>query len=170
MIDYGHMCLLILAQGTWKENYKKRLLIEVKNKFLSNMDIDEIDLWNEIEKIPLFNPKRPEGNNKPCELCHSLYGIFEKEKGQNDGVILFSHNILGWKGMKDFLLFILGEINVKKIYYLELDQSSYTTDINKRIPEMIKNIKPKQVNRSNFFDLFDKEQIEFSTLYEVLKY
>ncbi len=170
MIDYGHMCLLIFAQGTWKDNYKKRLVREVKNKFISNMDIDDVDLWSEIEKIPLFNPKTPEENHKPCELCYSLYDIFEKEKGNNDGIILFSHNILGWKGMKNFLLFILGEVNVKKIYYLELDQSSYLISTKKRISTIIKNIKPKQVNRSVFFDLFDKEKVEFSILYEVVKY
>jgi len=170
MIEYGHVCLLIFAQDTWKENYKKRLLKEVKNKFISNMDIDDVDLWSEIEKIPLFNPKTPEENHKPCELCYSLYDIFEKEKGNNDGIILFSHNILGWKGMKNFLLFVLGGVNVKKIYYLELDQSSYLISTKKRISIIIKNIKPRQVIRSIFFDLFDKEKIEFSTLYEVVKY
>jgi hypothetical protein len=134
------------------------------------MDIDDIDLWSEIEKIPLFDPKIPEENHKPCELCHFLYDIFEKEKGQNEGLILFSHNILGWKGMKNFLLFVLGEVNVKKIYYLELDGSSYLISTKDRIPEIIKNIKQKKVKTSIFFDLFDKEKIEFSTLYEVLKY
>ena len=138
MIDYGHMCLLIFAQGTWKENYKKKLLKEVKNKFISDMDIDDIDFWSEIEKIPPFNPKNPEGNHKPCELCYSLYDFFEKKKGNNDGIILFSHNILGWKGMKNFLLFVLGEVNVKKIYYLELDQSSYMIVLKKEFQQLLK--------------------------------
>ena len=42
MIEYGHICLLIFAQGTWKENFKKKLLKDVKREFLANMDIDEL--------------------------------------------------------------------------------------------------------------------------------
>lgn len=170
MIDYGHTCLLIFAQGTWKENYKKRFLKQIKDKFLSQMNIDEIDLWGEFEQIPLFDPNNPEANDKPCELCNPLSEIFLKKKGQNDGFILFSHNILGWKGMKDFLLYILGDTNVKKILYLELDQFSYLTSTKNRITPILNDISEKKVNRSAFFDLFEKEKIEFSTLYEVVKY
>ncbi len=170
MIEYGHICLLLFAQGTWKEHYKNKLFKKVKDKFISSMHIDEIDVWSEIQQIPLFNPKNPEGIHKQCELCYSLYEIFEKEKDQNDGLILFSHNILGWEEMKSFLLFVLGEVKIKKIYYLELDWTSYLISTKKKISSIIENIKPKQVNRSAFFDLFDKEKIEFSTLYKVLKY
>ncbi len=54
MIDYGHLCLLIFAQGTWKESYKNKLLDQIKKNFLSNMNIDDIDVWNEINKSPLL--------------------------------------------------------------------------------------------------------------------
>ncbi|MFX0072822.1 MAG: hypothetical protein ACFFAO_17220, partial [Candidatus Hermodarchaeota archaeon] len=121
MIDFGHVCLLIFAQSTWKEHYKTELLKNVNNKFLASMDIDEIDEWAEIPQSPLFNPKFPGENDHPCELCIPIYEIFEEKKGTNEGLILFSHNILGWKEMENFLLFVLGEDKVKKIYYLELD-------------------------------------------------
>ncbi len=81
MIDYGHFCLLIFSQGTWKQSYKIKLLNEIKKKFLSNMDIDDIDLWSEISKSPLFDPKNPGTDDKPCELCHDLYKIYEGKKG-----------------------------------------------------------------------------------------
>ena len=170
MIEYGHICLLIFAQGTWKENFKKKLLKDVKNEFLANMDIDEVDEWAEIEQIPLFNPKNPGKNDHPCDLCNSLYEIYEGKRGNNDGFILFSHNILGWEGMEKFLLFVLGEVKVKKIYYLELDPKSYLIGISNKIPEIIQKIKYLMVNRPEFFKLFEDKKIEFSTLYEVGKY
>jgi len=170
MIDNGHICLLIFAQGTWKENYKGRLLKEISKTFISNMDIDEMDLWNEIDKSPLFHPINPGKHNKPCEVCHALFEIFEEKQGNNDGFILFSHNILGWEGMGKFLLFVLGQVNVKKIYYLELGQDSYMVGASKKIQEIIKKIKHLKVNRTEFFKLFENEKIEFSTLYEVGKY
>ncbi len=170
MIDYGHTCLLIFAQGIWKENYKNRFLKEIKSKFMASMNINENDLWGEYEQIPLFDPNSPEVNDKPCELCNPLAKVFLKKMGQNRGFILFSHNILGWKGMKDFLLYLLGDFNVKKIHYLELDQSSYLTSTKKRIPQIINNINEKKLNRTAFFDLFEKEKIEFSILYEIVKY
>ncbi|MFX1388401.1 MAG: hypothetical protein ACFE9M_14375 [Promethearchaeota archaeon] len=170
MIDYGHVCLLIFAQGTWKEHYKTKLLKDVKNRFLDSMDIDEIDEWAEIPQVPLFNPKFPGESDLPCELCIPLYEIFEEKRGTNEGLILFSHNILGWKGMENFLLFVLGEDKVKKIYYLELDSNSYVLGISDKIPEIIQNIKHVEINRSTFFDLFEKEKIEFSIIYEIVKY
>lgn len=28
-VNYGHYCLLIIAQGRWKESYKERLVIDI---------------------------------------------------------------------------------------------------------------------------------------------
>jgi hypothetical protein len=170
MIDYGHTCLLIFAQGTWKERFKESFLKEITRNFISNMNIDATDLWNEIDKSPLFNPKQPTDRNKPCEVCHALYKIFEEKKGNNDRFILFSHNILGWTGLETFLLHILGQGNVKKVYFLELDQDSYTEGAHNKIPEIIKKIEYVKLNRTDFFRLFQAEKISFSTLYEVVKY
>ena len=170
MIEYGHICLLIFAQGTWKENFKMKLLKDVKNEFLANMDIDEVDEWSEIEQIPLFNPKNPGKNDHPCELCNSLYDIYKEKRGNNDGFILFSHNILGWVGMEKFLLFVLGEVKVKKILYLELGADSYLVSTSKKIPQIIKKISHLKVNRSEFSKLFEDKKIEFSIIYEVGKY
>ena len=170
MIDYGHFCLLIFSQGTWKQSYKIKLLNEIKKKFLSNMDIDDIDLWSEISKSPLFDPKNPGTDGKPCELCHDLYKIYEGKKGGNDGLILFSHNIISWNGTGNFLSFLLGERNIKKVYYLELDQDSYLIKTKNSIPEIINNIKDIRINRTEFFTLVEKEELKFSTLYEISKF
>lgn len=170
MIDYGHICLLVFAQGTWKENYRLKISDEIKKKFLSSMDIDANDLWGEISKIPLFYPKDPGSGDQPCELCHAINKIYEEKRGENEGLILFSHNILGWEGTGKFLSYILGQNNVKKVFYLELDNDSYLTNISSRIPNILKNIRERQINKAELFDLFEKEQVEFSILYEVVKY
>ncbi|MHA2009692.1 MAG: hypothetical protein ACXACY_06960 [Candidatus Hodarchaeales archaeon] len=170
MIEYGHICLLVFAQGIWKENYKLRVFDEIRKIFLSSMDIDAHDEWSEISQSPLFDPKNPGEDGQPCDLCHALNKIYEEKKGINEGLILFSHNILGWEGTINVLSFILGQKNVKKLFYLELDWESYTTNIGSRIPQVLKNIKEKQINRTKLFDLLEKEQVEFSILYEVLKH
>ncbi len=170
MIDYGHFCLLVFAQGTWKESYKNKLLDQIKKNFLSNMDIDGADLWNEINKSPLFDPKNPKADTKPCELCHALYKIYKEKKGGNDGLILFSHNIISWNGTGNLLSFLLGERNVKKVYYLELDQHSYLISTKNHIPVIIKNIKDIRINRTEFFNLIEKEELEFSIIYEIGKF
>jgi len=170
MIDYGHLCLLIFAQGTWKENYKDKLLDQIKKNFLSNMDIDELDAWAEISKSPLFDPNNPGVDDKPCEICHVLYKIYEGKKGGNDGFILFSHNIIGWNSTGNLLSFLLGERNIKKVYYLELDQFSYLISAKNKIPEIINNIKEISIDRTRLFTLLEKEELEFSTLYEITKY
>ncbi len=170
MIDYGHLCLLVFAQGTWKENYKDKLLDQIKKNFLSNMDIDDLDVWNEINKSPLFDPKKPGTDDKPCELCHGLYKIYEGKKGKNEGFILFSHNILGWDSTGNVLSYILGEKNVKKVYYLELDESSYLIKTKNNIPKIIKNIKETRLNRTEFFSHLEKEELQFNTLYEIGKF
>jgi len=170
MIDYGHSCMLVFAQSTWKESFRVKFLQDISKSFISNMEIDNLDVWNEINRSPLFNPKNPEPHNKLCVVCHGLYKIFEEKKGSSDGFILFSHNILGWKGMEKFLLFVLGQVNVKKIYYLELDQDSYTEGTTKKIKEILENINHLKIKRTDFFKLFENEQVNFNTLYEVGKY
>jgi len=170
MIDYGHLCLLVFAQGTWKESYKNKLLDQIKKTFLSNMEIDDVDLWSETNKSPLFDPKNPEADNEPCELCHALYKIYEVKKGGNEGLILFSHNIISWNGTGNLLSFLLGEKNVKKVYYLELNQDSYLIKTKDHIPEIINNIKDIGINRTEFFTLLEKEELEFSTSYEIGKF
>ncbi len=170
MIDYGHLCLLVFAQGTWKESYKNKLLDQTKKNFLSNMNIDDRDVWNEINKSPLFDPKNPRADDKPCELCHALFKIYEGKKGGNDGLILFSHNIISWNGTGNLLTFLLGERNIKKVYYLELDQDSYLIKTKNHIPEIINHIKEIRINRTELFTLLEKKELEFSTLYEIGKF
>ncbi len=68
------------------------------------------------------------------------------------------------------ILLILGEAKVKKIYYLELDQDSYTLDTSRNISEIIKNIKQMKVNRTEFFKLLEHKKIKFSMIYEIGKY
>ena len=84
---------------------------------------------SEIEIVSPFDLKDPENIDQLYKLYYSFYEIFEGKKGVNDGLILFSLNILGWKAMKNFLWYILGEVKVKRTYYLELDWKCYTPNI-----------------------------------------
>lgn len=170
MIDYGHFCLLIFAQGTWKENFKKILSKKVKNDFLVRMDLDENDAWGEFEVIPLFNPKNPSENEKACKLCHSLYDIFSEKLGQNDGHILFSHNTIALINIKHFANNLLSNEKIKKIYILELGFESYLTSTWKIAPKIIKELKHKCLKRDEFGRNIDNNKFQFGVIYEILKY
>ena len=62
MYDYGHFCLLIFAQGSWKPQYREKLMETAQDTFISVLEPrskeEESRLdWDETEKTPLFDPK-----------------------------------------------------------------------------------------------------------------
>ena len=82
MYDYGHFCLLIFAQGTWKPQYRKKLIETAQDEFISVLEPrskeEEARLsWTETEKIPLFHPKELGKSQKECPLCSAIYEIFQ---------------------------------------------------------------------------------------------
>ncbi|MCK4780804.1 MAG: hypothetical protein KAT57_11470, partial [Candidatus Lokiarchaeota archaeon] len=57
---------------------------------------------------------------------------------------------------------------VKKVYFLMLDQNSYIRGIN--IPKIINSIIEQQINADKFFSLVKNKKIDFSIIYEIRKY
>ncbi len=125
MFDSGHFCLLVFAQGSWKEGYKNRLRKKISTDFLellepkSEEEAKQIS-WNEIDKSPLFDPKL----EHECRVCENLYKLFDAKKGANEGLIYFSHNVPDIEGFKTFFTHLFGEETIKKVYYLELATGS----------------------------------------------
>lgn len=173
MFEAGHFCLLIFAQGTWKEKFKDTFVKKVKSDFLSLLEPttegEAIKLgWDEIPKDPLFNPKIIEGTKKECELCSVSYNFFKEKKGSNDGLILFSHSVPYVDEIKSFFTNLLKDNRIKKLCYLELDFELTYYKREEAIAK-INEKKEKQLNLSDFFHLLDTKQVECGVLYEIMK-
>lgn len=166
MYDAGHFCLLIFAQSVWKENYAKKLLENVSSNFLSQLkprsEAEGAQIsWNEVYEDPLFEPPPPNDN---CPICSFLSEIFNNKKKNNEGMILFSHNVLDVIGFKKFFSQLIKNDKIKKLVFLEL--SMFDED------EFLKHktLTTQQVHSYEIFELVDNEQFENGTLYEILNY
>jgi len=166
MYDAGHFCLLIFAQSVWKENYTKILLKNVSSNFLSQLkprsEAEGAQIaWNEVYEDPLFEPPPL---NLNCPICSFLSEIFNNKKGNNNGMILFSHNVLDVIGFKVFFTSLIKNDKIKKLLFLELgmfDEEEFLKH---------KTLTTQQVDSYEIFDLVDSEQFEKGTLYEILNY
>ena len=165
MLDIiGHFCFLIFAQGKWQQKYKSKLEIEIKNDFL------EYAYWDPMYDIPvkIFDPLVKDEDFDACDLCHKLLPRFKRLLGSNEGLARFSHKLIRLEDIERFFIKILSDTNVKKVYFLILDQNSYIRGVN--IPRIINSIKEQQINAENFFKLVKTENIDFSIIYEIRKY
>ena len=164
MYDFGHLCLLIIAQGKWKPHFSEQLLDEVNKKFLPLLEPrskqEEIKIgWNETPKEPLFDPH----NYEKCKSCSALQPIFEDKKGVNDGLILFSHSLPDRVGVKSFITNLFEERRIKKVYYLEL---GFGEEL--KLDE-VSDIKQKQLSLSEITELIEQEKFESKILYDILR-
>jgi len=108
MYDYGHFCWLILANGTWKAQYKEKLLKNVQSNFLSALKPDSVEesrqmSWDENELSPLFDPREIGKSQRDYQICSAISTIFEEKRGTNEGFILFSHNVPDAESFKTFM-------------------------------------------------------------------
>lgn len=158
-------CVLIFAQGIWKKPYKDRLLKEVKEDFLGKA------YWDPMYDVPIyfFDPIVKNEENEACELCHALYPLFRETLASNEGFIRFSHRTLWLQDIDDFITKILTDNNIKKVFLLLLDQDSYTIKTKLRITQILNQIKSKKIKKSEFLGLIEKDQLEFSVFYEIIK-
>ncbi|KKK63404.1 hypothetical protein LCGC14_2994640 [marine sediment metagenome] len=165
MLDIiGHFCFLIFAQGKWQEKYKVKLITEIKKDFL------RYAYWDPMYDIPvkLFNPLVKDEDYDVCDLCLELITRFKYKLGFNEGLIRFSHKLIRLKDIERLFIKILTDPQVKKVYFLLLDQNSYIKALN--VPKIIKNIKEQQINANKFFSLLEEEKIDYSLIYEIIKY
>ena len=164
MYDYGHFCLLILAQDKWKAHFKEQLKDDVSAEFLSLLEPrsqqEAIKIgWNETPKESLFDPK----DQTKCQSCSALYPLFVNKKGVNEGLILYSHSLPDKIGVKSFLNHLLDERRIKKVYYLEL---GFGEELK---PDEVSGIDHKQISITEFINSIDKGQFETRVLYDILK-
>ncbi len=123
MYDAGHFCLLIIAQATWKDHYKKGLYKTLSSNFLlelkpsSEEEATKIS-WNEVYEEPFFEPLP---QNYECDICSLISKAFNEKKGINDGMTLFSHNVLDAIGFKSFFTPLMKNNKIKKMLYFELN-------------------------------------------------
>ena len=165
MLDIiGHFCFLIFTQGKWQEKYKAKLITEIKKDFL------RYAYWDPMYDIPvkLFDPLVKDEDYDVCDLCLELFPRFKIILGSNEGLIRFSHKLIRLKDIERFFFKILTDPQVKKVYFLMLDQNSYIRGIN--IPKIINSIIEQQINADKFFSLVKNKKIGFSIIYEIRKY
>jgi hypothetical protein len=116
-----HVCLVLFAQGQWKDKHHDKILSKVKRRFfeLSGHADCEIcntcPICNAIEQ--LFDPMEPGEYDTVCGLCHRIYAVLRERLGKHDGAILFSHYITIDPDLIDK---IFEEPRIKKVFVLEL--------------------------------------------------
>ncbi len=174
MYDYGHFCLLILANGTWKAQYNEKLLKTVQSNFLSALKPISVEearqmSWDENELSPLFDPRELGKSQRDSQIYLANSTIFKEKRGINEGVILFSHNVPDAESFKTFITPFFKDSRIKKIFYLELEPDSYLNS--KNIASYLSNLKNLQIDRlkgSEFITLLEKSQLKCNLLYELL--
>lgn len=173
MYDDGHFCLLIFSNQKWKESFKESLQEKVKSDFLLLLEPktpEEAHIlgWNEVPISPLFNPKTSPAETKNCIICPLVYEILKEIRGNNEGLILFSHNVPYMDEIKTFFKKLFAEPRIKKLYYLELD-SDWTFFKRKIARDKIREKIIKRFNYKEFYDWLEKKIPEYGIFNEILK-
>ena len=165
-----HFCLLIFGQGLWKESFTKKISKETESSFfhLSGYPKDSLfctcPICNALVK--LFDPMNPGGYVDDFDLCTALYKRFKKIQGQNEGMILFSHQLMyDLNQLENLTQNLLTNEKIKKIYILEVKW----VKISKSIPLLIEEITQKRLKKSEFIDLLKKNLFEYKVIYEIFK-
>ena len=168
-ITCDHFCLLIFGQGIWKEAFIKKISKETKSSFfhLAGYSTDSLfctcPICNALVK--LFDPLNPGEYVGICDLCKALYKRFKKIQGLNEGIILFSHQLMyDLNQLQNLTQNLISSEFIKKIYILEIVWAK----ISKPIPSIIEALSHKRLKKSEFFEL-KKDQFEYSVIYEIFK-
>ena len=169
-ITNDHFCLLIFGQGFWKESFTKKISKETKSNFfhLSGYSKDSLfctcPICNAL--IKLFDPHNPGDYVDFCDLCKALLTEFEDIKGQNEGVILFSHQLMReMSQFQNLTQSLLSNEKIKKIYLLEVEYEK----ISKPIPSIIEALNHKRIKKSEFLELLNENKFEYRVVYEIFK-
>ena len=166
---YEHFCVLIFAQGTWKETDKDsvRNLIKEKLKSLKEAPYNIFYKLTYRDKMPIY---------ADCHICQPIYKMFEEFKGNNDGILYLGHHYLipedDFEDMKSLTNLILSHSKVKKFYLLYLDsfKEIKRTILNEmNLEEFKENLKFKKCNIKDFILIIDNDKFKNRTVYEISK-
>jgi len=166
---YEHFCVLIFAQGTWKETDKDsvRNLIKEKLKSLKEAPYNIFYKLTYRDKMPIY---------ADCHICQPIYKMFEEFKGNNNGILYLGHHYLipedDFEDMKSLTNLILSHNKVKKFYLLYLDgfKEIKRTILNEmNLEEFKEKLKFKKCNSNDFILMLDNNKFKNRTVYEISK-
>jgi len=170
MGTYHHFCVLIFAQGTWREQDSQSLRdsIQEKRKLKRNNPYSLYDKLTFRDSIPTYSD---------CQICQPIYELFEELKGQNDGILYQGHHYLipedDMEDMKELVNLVITNSKVKKLYVLYLDpfRELKRTVIRKmRLQELKEKIIQKKNSKQDFINILDERNFKGRILYEISKY
>ncbi len=111
---YEHFCLLIFAQGTWKESDRQSVLDPLLKERKNYPD----DPYPFILKL---TRQTGEIKHSSCSLDRFLYQIFKELQGNTDSIFFLGHHYSlfpdDFVGMKKVTELILDHNKVKKFIY-----------------------------------------------------
>ncbi len=166
---YEHFCVLIFAQGIWKETDKDsvRNLIMEKLKSLKGATYNIFHKLTYRDQMPIY---------ADCHICQPIYKMFEEIKGNNDGILYQGHHYLipedDFEDMKHLANLIVSHSKVKKIYLLYLDgfkeiKKTILSEMN--LEEFKEKLKFKKSSINDFILMIDNNKFKNRTVYEISK-
>ncbi|MBY9011266.1 MAG: hypothetical protein KGD70_02715 [Candidatus Lokiarchaeota archaeon] len=166
---YEHFCVLIFAQGTWKETDKntvRKLIIE-KAKNMKDVPYNIFNKLTYRDEMPIYSD---------CHLCQPIYKMFEEFKGNNDGIMYQGHHYLipedDFDDMKSLANLIISHKKVKKFYLLYLDsfgEIKRTSLDDMTLEEFKKKLIFEKCNIDDFLLILDNKKFKNRTVYEISK-
>ena len=166
---YEHFCVLIFAQGTWKETDRDsvRNLIREKVKSVKEASYNIFDKLTYREQMPIY---------ADCHLCQPIYKMFEEFKGNNDGILYQGHHYLipedDFDDLKSLAELIISHRKVKKFYLLYLDgfrEIKRTTLDKMNFEEFKEKLKFKKCTINDFILIIDNNKFKNRIVYEISK-
>lgn len=166
---YEHLCILIFAQGTWKESDRLSVLEPLRKE----RRMHPADPYPFILKL-IHREREP--NYLDCSLDPFIYQIMKQIQGNTDGILFLGHHYLIFPddipGMKKFTDLVLSNKKVKKFYLLYLDSFAEIkrTILSKFDLVALKNMLSfEKHTRSAFLGLLDNKKFKERVIYEVTK-
>ena len=166
---YEHFCVLIFAQGIWKETDKdsvRNLIIE-KLKSMKEVPYNIFYKLTYRDQMPIY---------ADCHICQPIYRMFEEFKGNNDGILYQGHHYLipkdDFEDLKSLANLIISHSKVKKFYLLYLDdfKEIKRTILNEmNLKELKEKLKFKKSNINDFILMIDNNKFKNRTVYEISK-
>ncbi len=165
---HDHFCLLIFGQGVWKDTFTKKISKDSKYSFfhLSGYSTDSLSctcvFCNALVK--LYDPSNPGEYVEICDLCKALHDKFKEIQGVNEGIILFSHQLMRLDQLQGFAQNLVSDEHIKKIFVLEIKWKKNP----KPAPAIIETLSHEKLNKSEFLGL-KENQFNYHIIYEISK-
>ncbi len=165
---HDHFCLLIFGQGVWKEEFTKKISTESKSNFfhLSGYSKDNLSCTCPIcnSLVKLYDPSNPGEYVEICDLCKALYNKFKEIQGQNEGILLFSHQLMRLNQLQSFARNLVSDEHIKKIFVLQIAWKKNS----KPAPAIIEALSHEKLKKSEFLEL-EEDQYKYHVIYEISK-